>query len=220
MDKRFWAIIGVIIVGFGGVLLLNSKDKQSSLASVTNHVAGNLQSKVTLLAYGDFQCSACGSFHPIVKQVKEKYDKEIRFQFRNLPLIQPHPNAFAGSRAAEAADLQGKYWEMYDLLYENQDQSGASGWVASKDPLGDYFATYAKQLGLNVAQFKTDFASSKVNDRINADMEAYTATGEPMSTPTFFLNGKKIDNKKLLDSQGAPSVEAFSKLVDEALSKK
>ncbi|MBL8121697.1 thioredoxin domain-containing protein [Candidatus Saccharibacteria bacterium] len=220
MDKRFWLIVTVIVVAFGGVLLLNSKDKEKSLASVTNHVTGNAQSDVTILEYGDYQCSACGAFFPTVQQVKEKYASTVKFQFRNLPLVQPHPNAFAAARAAEAADLQGKFWEMHDLLYENQDQSGASGWVASKDPLSDYFATYAKQLGLNVATFKTDFASTTVNDRINADMDAFTATGEQMSTPTFFLNGKKIENKDLLDTQGAPSIDSFSKVIDAALAKK
>lgn len=218
MDKRFWAIIGVLILGFGGLFLLNNRDKKPvAVTGATSHFRGNLESKVTLTEYGDYQCSACYSFQATTQQVVEKYSSTVRFQFRNLPLTSAHPNAFAAARAAEAADMQGKFWEMHDLLFQNQDPSGASGWVASKDPLSDYFSTFAKQLGLDTAKFKTDFASNAVNDRINADIEAFNATGERQSTPTFFINGKKIDNTSLLDSNGQPSVEKFSKAIDAAL---
>ncbi len=219
MDKRFWAIIGIIVVGFGGVLLINNLHKDSSTVAATNHVKGNLQSNVVLLEYGDYQCSACGQFFPVVQQIQEKYADKVKFQFRNLPLVSLHPNAFAAARAAEAADLQGKFWEMHDKLYENQDSSGTTGWVVSKDPLNDYFVGYARQLGINTDTFKKDFASQKVNDRINADMDAFAATGAKQATPTFFLNGKQIDNSNLLDSSGAPSVDAFSKVIDAALAK-
>jgi protein-disulfide isomerase len=219
MDKRFLAVIGVILLAFGGVLFMNNRGKSVEVTGTTNHVTGNLQSKVVLVEYGDYQCSACKSFYPVTKQVKEKYADRVKFQFRNLPIVSLHPNAFAGARAAEAADMQGKFWEMHDLLYENQDPRGASGWVASKDPLSDYFVSYAKQLNLNVTKFKKDFASMAANDRINADMDAFKATDQQMSTPTYFLNGKKVDSSKLVDNQSPPqpSLDAFSKVIDEAL---
>ena len=217
MDKRFWAIIGVLLLGFGGMLVLNGRNESAGTISATNHVIGNTNSKVTLLEYGDFQCSACQSFYPVIKQVKEKYADKIAFQFRNLPLSSVHPNAFAGSRAAEAAANQGKFWEMHDLLYENQDPRGASGWVASKDVLSEYFVSYAKKLNLNEAQFKADFASNATNKKINADIDAFTATKEKVSTPTFFINSKLVDSSKLLDERGVPSLAAFSKVIDEAL---
>lgn len=225
MDKRFWAIVGIIIVAFGGIIAMNNKNQDSpggktgNESKTTSHFAGKLDSKVTLTEYGDYQCSACKSFYPVTKQVKEKYADRVRFQFRNLPLTSLHPNAFAGARAAEAADMQGKFWEMHDLLYENQDPYGQSGWVASKDPLSDYFVKYAEQLGLNTATFKKDFASTAVNTRINADLDEFKATKEQLSTPTFFLNGKKIDSSRLLDNQTPPqpSLDAFSKVLDEAL---
>jgi protein-disulfide isomerase len=112
--------------------------------------------------------------------------------------------------------MQGKFWEMHDLLYENQDPYGQSGWVASKDPLSDYFVKYAEQLGLNTATFKKDFASTAVNTRINADLDEFKATKEQLSTPTFFLNGKKIDSSSLLSNQ-QPNIDAFSKVLDKAL---
>jgi protein-disulfide isomerase len=221
MDKRFLAIIGVIVVVFGGILLFGGKHDGngsggSSNAKPTNHVEGNTNSKVTFVEYGDFECPICEEYYPTVKQVEQKYASTVKFQFRNLPLSSIHPNAFAGARAAEAAADQGQFWGMHDLLYENQDPNGASGWVASSDPLDDYFVGFAKQLKLNVAQFKTDFASSAVNNRINADINAFSKTGQQEATPTFFLNGKYVSNEQLVDNNG-PSLAAFSKVIDAAL---
>ena len=209
MDKRFWAIIGVIIVLFAGILMINNKSKDKDTSSnssvkATEHIRGKADSKVKLVEYGDFQCPYCGQFYPIVEQVVAKYQDKISYQFRNLPLNQIHQNAYAAARAAEAADEQGKFWDMYNLLYQNQkDWSELTSANAT-------FNGYAQQLGLNVTQFKKDFASSKVNDRINADKEAFNKTGEQMSTPTFFLNGKKIE---------ATSADAFGKLIDAELKK-
>lgn len=219
MDKRFWAIIGIILLISGGALFMNSRNSPSSTVAPTEHLAGKLSSKVSLVEYGDFQCSACGVFYTVTHEIQQKYAATVRFQFRNLPLSSIHPNAFAGARAAEAADLQGKFWQMHDVLYENQDPSGKSGWVVSKDALNQYFVGYAKQLGLNEAKFKTDFASATANDRINADLAAFKKTGFQMSTPTYVLNGKLVDNATLVDSSGQPSLDAFSKLLDQALAK-
>lgn len=221
MDKRFWLIIGVIVAIFAGVLFFKgdknsgSTGSTSSSGTPTNHVAGKLDSKVTLLEYGDYQCPACESFNPTVDAIREKYKDTIKFQFRNLPLSQVHPNAFAAARAAEAAALQNKFWEMHDALYET---SNWSQWTVSSTA-SSYFEQYASQLGLNVDQFKKDFASSKVNATVNADLDAFNKTGKEKSTPTFFLNGEYIDNNTLLGSDRTPSVDAFSKLIDAALAK-
>ncbi|HEY4161183.1 MAG TPA: thioredoxin domain-containing protein, partial [Candidatus Saccharimonadales bacterium] len=193
MDKRFLAIIGVIVVVFLGVVLLgnhgNSNNNGSSSSNgtkPTNHVEGNLNSKVTLVEYGDYECPVCQSYFATVKQVEQQYAGQIKFQFRNLPLSQIHQNAIAGARAAEAADMQGKFWQMHDVLYEENDYEEQTGWVVSNDPLDDYFVGYAKQLGLNVSKFKTDFASAAANDRIQADLAAFSKTGQQEATPTFF----------------------------------
>lgn len=207
MDKRFWAIIGVITVLFVGFLFISGNDKAnapSEKTNPTNHVIGNTKSKVTLLEYGDFQCPFCAQFYPIVEQVREKYKEDIAFQFRHLPLPQIHQNAVAAARASEAADAQGKFWEMYGVLYQNQQSWGDSSNAKA------IFEQYASQLGLKLDTFKKDFASSKTNDKINADVAAFKATKETASTPTFFLNGKKIQPK---------SVEDFSKAIDAELAK-
>jgi protein-disulfide isomerase len=202
MSKQFWAIVAVIVVILGGVFLFTGKKdssdgssgSKSSSSQPTNHVTGSTSTGVKLQEYGDYECPFCGQFYPIVKQVTEQYKDKIQFQFSNLPLTQIHRNAFAGARAAEAAGLQGKYFEMHDQLYENQDPNGQQGWVAdTSDVLNNYFVQFAKSAGVtDIAKFKTDFASAKVNNAINADISAFKKTGLDESTPTFFLDGKHI----------------------------
>ena len=217
MSKQFWGVIIAIIVILGGIFWITGKNSPSTSSTNSNakpsqHIEGDGKSGVTLVEYGDFECPYCGQFYPIVKQVQAQYNTQIYFQFRNLPLSSVHPNAFAGARAAEAASLQGKFWEMHDLLYQNQDPNGATGWVASSNPLDDYFVGFAQQIGLNVTQFKTDFASNKVNDTINADVTAFNKTGAQEATPTFFLDGKQI--------QPGYSVADFQKYIDPAIAAK
>jgi protein-disulfide isomerase len=211
MNKSFWAIIAVIVVIFGGILVFNNKDASapdkggsSSNAKPTEHFTGNTASKVTFVEYGDYQCPYCGEFEPGVEATIAKYKDQVKFQFRNLPLLQVHKNAFAAARAAEAADMQGKFWEMHNVIYSNQN-----AWSESNNP-SPFFEQYAKSLGLNVTKFKTDAASSKVNGIINADIKAFEKTGAEKSTPTFFLNGKKVQPNGF-------GVEDFSKIIDPVL---
>jgi protein-disulfide isomerase len=218
MDKRFLAIIGVIVVVFVGIVVYNNhKNDNSSSGSntqPTNHVEGDLTSKVTLVEYGDYECPVCESYFTTVQQVQEQFNSQIKFQFRNLPLSSIHPNAIAGARAAEAADLQGKFWQMHDMLYTAQNWDE---WSTSSNP-EPYFWSYAAELGLNVNKFKTDFASTQVNNRIQADLAAFAKTGEQEATPTFFLNGKYVPNSELLDpTTQEPSVAQFAKVIDAEL---
>lgn len=214
MDKRFWGILIAVVVVLGGIFWLTGNNKAGAPSSTqpTNHVEGQGKAGVTLIEYGDYECPFCGQFYPIVKQVAAQYNEQIFFKFRNLPLTQIHPNAFAGARAAEAAALQNKFWQMHDVLYDNQDPNGQAGWVASKDPLNNYFVGFATQLGLNTNKFKQDFASEQVNNLINADLSAFAKTGEQQATPTFFLDGKKISPTAAVDS--------FQKLLDAEIAKK
>lgn len=208
MDKRFWGILVIIALVLIGIFVLTNTNKASApgdsskKGTLTNHIEGKGTSGVTLTEYGDYQCPACGEYYPIVKQVQQAYADQIYFQFRNFPLYQIHPNAIAGARAAEAADLQGKYWQMHDKLYENQQV-----WANEQNPLPD-FENYAKQLGMNVTKFDKDFKSSLVNDRIQADLNEGNKLGID-STPTFFINGNKISNPN--------SVDDFKKVIDNAI---
>lgn len=219
MTKQFWIILAVIAAIFVGIVVLSNNKKtengttSTSTKAGTKHIQGEGKTGVTLQEYGDYQCPICGTYYPVVKQVVEKYKDQITFQFSNLPLTQIHPNTFAASRAAEAAGLQNKYWEMHDLLYINQN-----AWASSSNAQ-TIFEGYAQQLNLNMAQFKKDYSSTKVNDAINADAAAFKKTGDPEATPTFYLDGHKLDNTDLMDSNG-PNVEKFSKVIDAEIAKK
>jgi protein-disulfide isomerase len=206
MDKRFWGIIVAIVLIFGGIIAFSGHKNNGGGGQPTNHVTGNNKKHVTLVEYGDYECPACESYYPVVKQVIAKYQDDISFQFRNMPLTQIHPNAFAGARAAEAAALQNKFWQMHDMLYDNQ-----SAWAQAGDPT-TFFNDYATQLGLDMAQFKTDYASSKVNGAINADIDAFNKTGAAVATPTFFLDGKRIDTKA--------DFGTFQKIIDAEITQK
>ena len=116
----------------------------------------------------------------------QEYDGKFTFVYRHFPLAQ-HKNSNVAARASEAADKQGKFWEMYSLLFDRQDD-----W-AEKGNAGDMFADYAKELGLNVDQFKTDIESQEVKDKVNADYSSGVKNGVN-STPTFFFNGSKMEN--------------------------
>ncbi|HEV2402981.1 MAG TPA: thioredoxin domain-containing protein [Candidatus Saccharimonadales bacterium] len=206
MSKRFWAIIVIILLVFGGILLFGGRNNGSNGAAPTNHIEGQGDAHVTLLEYGDYECPYCEQYYAIVKQVIAQYNTQIYFQFRNLPLTQIHPNAFASARAAEAAGLQNQFWQMHDLLYENQHQ-----WVSSSNPQS-YFDLYARQLGLNVTTFNNDFSSTKVNNVINADIDAFSKTGQPEATPTFFLDGQHVTPE--------PTVDSFARLINTTIAQK
>jgi len=220
MSKTFWAVIAAIIIVLGGIFFFTGKKdngsngSKSSGKTPTSHVLGTSTTGVKLVEYGDYECPFCGQFYPVVKQVADQYKDKIQFQFSNLPLTQIHRNAFAAARAAEAAGKQGKFWEMHDQLYENQDPNGATGWVAdTSDVLSDYFVKFAQAAGVtDIAKFKTDFASSAVNDAINADIAAFKKTGLDESTPTFFLDGKQI--------HPTYDVASFQKAIDAEIKQK
>jgi protein-disulfide isomerase len=227
MSKQFWGIlVAIILIFFGVVIVNNHKDDKNNKAkgTPTSHIEGKSAKNITLIEYGDYQCPGCGAFYQSVKDTAEKYKDTVKFQFRNLPLTSLHPNAFAAARAAEAANLQNKFWEMHDKLYQEngtyyaaqQQGSSYNTWINASDQL-PFFVSYAKQLGLDTAKFKADFASTKVNNLINADISAFDATKAAKATPTFFLNDKQVANEKLTDSNQLPSLEAFTKLLDAAL---
>jgi len=210
MDKRFLVILAIVILGLVGLFVFT---KQKSVApsspantsvSASNHIEGKADSKVKLLVYGDFQCSACEQFYPIEKQVVDKYSNQISFQFRHFPLENLHPNARAASRAAEAAGLQGKFFEMHNMLYQSQ-----AAWRDQSVPL-NVFISFANSLNLDVNKFKTDYASENVNAIINADYQAGSKLGVA-GTPSYYLNGKLLDNKDI------GTVEQFSAKIDATI---
>jgi len=222
VDKRFLGILAGIIIIFVGIVAISNHSNNGSSGSnsgggtqPTHNVMGNGAKGVTLMEYGDFECPICGAYYEPLKQAVAQLNNDIYFQFRNLPLVSIHPNAFAGARAAQAAALQGKFWQMHDLLYQNQ-----SDWV-NETNVQPIFENYAKELGLNVTKFKQDYASSQVNDAINADLNAFSKTGQEMATPTIFIDGKYVPNTEFTDPQtGAPSADKIVAVVNAEIAKK
>lgn len=227
MSKKTWLIfVGICLVLVGGLVYLSSKDnvdvsavdvaviqtgsKQSG--GIGDQVLGQASSKIVFIEYGDFQCPGCAAAHPAVKKVTEKYQSHIAFVFRNFPLASKHPNARAAAATAEAAGLQGKYWEMHHKLYENQ-----LAWQSlSANERTDFFVGYARDLGLNVDTFKTDLASSNVNQKISFDLATGKKAGAD-ATPAFFLNGKKpVD---IFDERGGIDEAKLDATFAEALKK-
>jgi protein-disulfide isomerase len=211
MDKRFWGFLVAVALVLAGIYFFTSTPtadapKESAKGTLTNHVYGKNTTGVKLVEYGDFECPACGRYWAPLREVKELYKDKIEFQFRNFPLFQIHPNAIAAARAAEAADMQNKFWEMHDLLYENQQL-----WSQTKDPI-PVFESYAKQLNLDSTKFKNDYKGRVANDRIQADIKEGTRL-KVESTPTLFLNGKK------LNPTPDATTAALSKVIDDEIAK-
>jgi protein-disulfide isomerase len=216
MDKRFAAILIGLVVILGGIFFFSQKNNSSSggNAQPTNHVVGKGTNGVKLVEYGDYQCPVCKNYEPVVEQVLAHYGDKLSFQFSNLPLYpSPHPFALTAAKAAEAADKQGKFWQMHNTLYL---PANWNVWTTSKNP-GPEFDKYAQQLGLDMTKYHQDFASDEVNNAIQADISAFDKTGHEKSTPSFFINGTYVDNSELVDqTTGLPTLAKFAQKIDSA----
>jgi protein-disulfide isomerase len=149
--------------------------------SDSDHRAGPDDAPVTLVEYGDYECPHCGRAHPIVREVQKRMGRRLRLVFRNFPLAEMHPHAVRAAEAAEAAAIQGKFWEMHDLLYERQEALEDSDLIR-----------YAKQLGLDAGRVKEELASGSHAARVRQDFRSGIRSGVN-GTPTFFINGARHD---------------------------
>jgi len=157
---------------------------------IGDHVKGNMASSVILVKYGDFQCPACAPASVRVQDLMEEYGDRVALIFRNFPL-QGMQNSRAAAAAAEAAGLQGKYWEMHSLIFSKQREwSGSS--VQRRE---EQFRSYAEELGLNIDQFNADFASNRVVRKINFDARLGSQDGVS-GTPFFVLNGRVLSSQE------------------------
>lgn len=186
--KNPWIVIGVIAT----LLIGGAMAYAQYVGTVSNEgvelqtqVAGNPDADVTLVEYSDFECPACGQFHPFVKEVLANYEDEIRFEYKHFPLTNIHPNAEPAARAAEAAGQQGQFFEFHDLLFENQQE-----WAGSANP-AQYYESYAEELGLDMSQWRTQQRSTLLREKVEADFNEGSDLGVT-GTPTFFLNGERM----------------------------
>jgi protein-disulfide isomerase len=160
-----------------------------------DHILGPETAEVTLVEYGDYECPHCGLAHPIVKLIRARFGKHLRFVFRHFPLSQIHPNAEPAAESAEYAGAFGKFWEMHDGLYENQDRLGL--------PL---FLALAGALGLSESGLRNALVTGEFKPKVRSDFLGGVRSGVN-GTPAFFINGDRHDGTYALDDLGA-AIEA------------
>ncbi|MEI8249137.1 MAG: thioredoxin domain-containing protein [Candidatus Taylorbacteria bacterium] len=205
----FWLafIIILALIVWGMIIAVNKPQTKPGLStpapiSSTDHVRGPADAKVTLIEYSDFQCPKCGMYYPVIEKVFAESSTTLRMVYRHFPLPQ-HQNARLAAAASEAASNQGKFWDMYSLIFANQSEWSTFSDVKARET----FQGYATKIGLDIAMYTKDLDSDAVKAQIDADQ----ADGEKIgvnSTPTFFVNGKAIVNPQGYD--------AFKKIIDEA----
>jgi formate-nitrite transporter family protein len=192
-NRPFLIIAIVLLVAAAGTALLLKSNQRGNSSSLTTDTQSpdkankniSADTVVTLEEFGDYQCPPCGQLHPTLKKLKQEYGANLNFIFRNLPLTKIHQNALAAAQAAEAARIQNRFWEMHDLLYENQ-----SLWKDDINPRS-IFIKFAADLGLNTAQFTRDLDDKQIQMRIAADEDAAAKQGIE-GTPTILINGRQL----------------------------
>jgi protein-disulfide isomerase len=142
-----------------------------------DHILGKTSVQIELVEYGDYECFYCGLVHPIIKRILRQFSGSIKFVFRNFPLRKIHPNAFLGAVATEASGLQGKFWDMHDIIFENQKNLNIKN-----------IFLFANWLDLDITHFKNDIRRTALIDKVENDFESGTGSGVKR-TPTFFVNG-------------------------------
>jgi len=185
--------LGAIALVVGGMIWIATGAYQKPVyapgvneITADDHVTGKADAAVTVVEYADYECPACGQFYPIVKKLEENYGDRVRFVYRNFP-IPGHVNGLPAAYAAEAAALQGKFFEMEDQIFTHQADWSTEDAVALSDTLD----AYARTLGLDQKKFDSDRASDAVKAKVDKDAQSGIKSGVD-STPSFFVNGTKI----------------------------
>src|SRR5436190_7406043 len=207
-------IVLAVAVAAGAAVYLSRQPEEAAITNGASTTTVDIKSggrfrgpdtaEVTLVEFGDYQCPSCAAYHPFVKEILNRYPKQLRLEFHHYPLISIHPNSMAASMAAEAAGEQGHYWEMHDLLFEYQAQ-----WANTPNP-EPVFLSFASRIGIDSNAFQRSLRSPELQQRILKDVErAQDAKVE--AVPTFFINGDRVPIK--------PSMEDFGQVIDSHLHK-
>ena len=167
------------------------------LVCADDHIRGLFGAPLELVQYGDYECSACGEAYLVVKHIENTLENELRCVFRNFPRMQAHPRALEAARAAEAAGIQGKFWEMHDRIFENQTDLDDGSLLS-----------HASGLDLDLEDFIADMRSPFISKRIETDYLQGVRSGV-RDTPTFFVNGRKFE--------GVIPFDLFKQMIDRSL---
>jgi protein-disulfide isomerase len=205
-------IVLAVAVAAGAAVYLSRQPEEASDSSTASSTVdiktggrfrGPENAEVTLVEFGDYQCPSCAAYHPFVKEILNRYPKQVRLEFHHFPLISIHPNSMAAAKAAEAAGEQGHYWEMHDALFEYQTQ-----WAAAPDPK-PVFAAIANRIGINGTILVQTMESPQAQQRILNDVRQ--GENSVQAVPTFFIKGQQVPIKL--------SMEDFVQVIDAHLKK-
>lgn len=196
------AFIGLVVYGVyannQNKLDISKYNKDAIIASNDDDggfgdiVLGNLNAKVLVIEYGDYQCPACGTYREKFEKLVTTYPDQVALVFRQY-IIPGHTDARAASAAALAAARQGKFWEMHDKLY-----AGADNWSGKSDQRATIFENYAQEIGLNLDQYRQDLQSEAITKKIAFDM-ALGKAHKLTETPTVIVNGEKVGGETWSD---------------------
>jgi protein-disulfide isomerase len=154
------------------------------------HTRGVQSAPVLLEEFGDFECPPCGALYPLLKEIEKEYGDRLRVDFRQFPLVTMHKHAYDAARAAEAAGMQGKFWEMHDMLYEKQNV-----WTVAPDPRSE-FLNYARALNLNEDAFMRDMVGEQASMRVALDIRRGKSLNV-IGTPTVFINNRQLKAEEM-----------------------
>lgn len=146
-----------------------------------DHIQGDSDAPCTLVEYGDYECPHCGRAYPIVQRIQKHFGKRLRFVFRNFPLNEMHPHAESAAESAEFAGAHGKFWQMHDLLFENQERLG-----------GALYLELARDLQLASGDLSAALENREFRGKVRSDFTGGVRSGVN-GTPTFFINGQRHD---------------------------
>lgn len=227
-DKRFMILVfGLIAVFIGAIVLFGGSEGSQSFigdplevqtgepkyetnengeeeavpVQPADRIKGSGNKDIVLIEYADFECPACFGFYPELTQIEEVYGNDITFVFRHNPLP-IHANALAAHRASEAAANQGKFWEMHDLLFQNQPSWAQQTSGTTTADAASLFEGYAEQLELDMEQYRADVGSQAVLDYINSHKDSASQLGVT-GTPTIFLNGEEVTYRTFAEFSAA-----------------
>ena len=203
-----WAVVAVVILysGYRVVKWVSTPVSQELAEGIvvtqSDWTKGSEDAQLVLVEFADFQCPACSAYSPIISALSDEFGDELLIVYKHLPLVSIHPNAIPASKASEAAGIQGKFWEMHDMLYDRQDD-----WSGERNPKSK-FVSYAEELDLDTVRFEEDYEGSAVEQKIQNDLTLATRL-RLNSTPSFILNDQIISNPR--------SYEDFRMLIRNSL---
>jgi protein-disulfide isomerase len=213
MMKPVIVIVLAVGVAAGAAVFLSRQPdapEETNAAPLTvdiktpGHFRGPEDAVVTLVEFGDYQCPSCAAHHPFVKEILNRYPKQVRLEFHHFPLMSIHPNSMAASKAAEAAGEQGHYWEMHDALFEYQ-----TSWSTQPDPK-PVFAAIANRIGINGTILVQTMELPRIQERVLKDFEQGDRA-RVQAVPTFFIKGQQVPIR--------PTMEDFVQVIEAHLHK-